>query len=597
MTVSGDRTAKRRSASSTLLAIAIVLMVTSGLALTAGTARAMVEVTPTIQGISDGAAAWQTDMAVDMQDRVHLCFSNDDGELYYANETNGSIVVQLLEGEHFAGVDCSIAVDTHGHVHLSYTDDVARDLYYATNSSGTWRTHTVDEEGVVGGSSRIAVDSQDRVHISYLGNGLKYATGSGTSWDVSTIDGSCNEIHAMVLDTEDRAFILYSDVDFYKHADNVGGSWSTENIVLRSFVQGGSVTIDGKDRFHFALVVDGDLLYANDTSGSWSAQVVAPSAHHEDCHIALDAQGHAHITYTDSGRTNLYYATNLGGTWSTNVIDERGEGGSIHGGPLAVDSEGVVHVAYLKDDPDLGPASLVVHYATFAPLVRSAPGVPVGLTAIYEDGQVRLNWTAPTSDGGSAITGYRLYWSPVLNGTYSSVLVNGTSYLHVVLDNGTTIYYIVSAINQLGEGAMTSMISVVLGDPSALPSAPTALSASYINGGISLNWTAPGPSNNITGYRIYRGADPSSLSPLVMTSSTQFRDTDILGGETYYYMVRAVNDAGEGEVSEVISATVPGSHSGNVPFLDSMEGQVAMAGLAVVAVGAAGFLIWRRMRA
>ena len=39
----------------------------------------------------------------------------------------------------------------------------------------------------------------------------------------------------------------------------------------------------------------------------------------------------------------------------------------------------------------------------------SAPGAPTGLTATAGDTTVTLTWTAPSSNGGSVITGYNVY--------------------------------------------------------------------------------------------------------------------------------------------------------------------------------------------
>lgn len=40
----------------------------------------------------------------------------------------------------------------------------------------------------------------------------------------------------------------------------------------------------------------------------------------------------------------------------------------------------------------------------------TVPGAPTGLGATADDGAVDLIWTAPVSDGGSAITDYIVEW-------------------------------------------------------------------------------------------------------------------------------------------------------------------------------------------
>lgn len=582
--------------SKTLMAILAVVSL-MGLTIVTGTSQASVEVSPSGQMISNGASSWQVAMTMGPQDQVHLFYNNDSGALYYANDTLGSVVAHLLGGGEHLGSECSIAVDSRNIVHLSWVDDDGHDLRYATNSNGAWSFRTIDGEGVEG-STRMAVDSRDRVHMCYLADGLRYATGTGGSWDLMSIDIDCVAIHAMVLDGGDRVLILYSDEHDYKHAQYDGGSWTIRTIGSRTFVQGGAVTIDGDDHLHLGLVVDGDLLYANDSTGSWRTQVVASSVHPDDCHIALDAQGCAHITYTDVGRSVLRYATNLDGAWSIHTIDENESEGSIHGGPLVVDSGRRVHIAYPKSYPELGSDPSVVRYVTFTPIVLSTPEPPTGLTAIPSGDQVRLNWSAPALDGGSDITGYRLYWSVDREWTYSSVLVNDTSYLHTGLGNGTTVSYMVAAINQEGEGMASGTVTIVVGGVPPVPSAPTALTGTYTEGGVSLQWTAPDHGVGITGYRIYRGTDVGSLGMLALASGPTFLDTSVTAGQTYHYVVRAVNDSGEGAGSAMVSVTVPTSHGGGAEpsLLDSFEVQAVITGLVVAGVGTAGYLLWRSRR-
>ena len=81
------------------------------------------------------------------------------------------------------------------------------------------------------------------------------------------------------------------------------------------------------------------------------------------------------------------------------------------------------------------------------------PSAPQNLTATPGNRQVSLTWTAPSSDGGSPITGYQL--STDNYATY--VTVTGNAYTFVGLTNGTTLTFRVRAINSAGAGAETSV--------------------------------------------------------------------------------------------------------------------------------------------
>jgi hypothetical protein len=85
-------------------------------------------------------------------------------------------------------------------------------------------------------------------------------------------------------------------------------------------------------------------------------------------------------------------------------------------------------------------------------LVVTAPGAPQNFTATPGDTQVTLNWTAPESDGGSAITEYEV--SKDDGASWTGVGLN-TTYTFTGLINGTTYTFKVRAVNSKGPGAET----------------------------------------------------------------------------------------------------------------------------------------------
>ncbi|MGO8929921.1 MAG: fibronectin type III domain-containing protein [Limisphaerales bacterium] len=94
--------------------------------------------------------------------------------------------------------------------------------------------------------------------------------------------------------------------------------------------------------------------------------------------------------------------------------------------------------------------------------------------------------------------------------------------------------------------------------PPTPPAAPTILSVTVLtnNAQISLTWSPVGGSN-IT-YNVKRST--SSGGPytlLVNTPSTNYTDSGVLSGTTYYYVVSAVGAGGEGPNSAQVSATLP----------------------------------------
>src|SRR5947208_1405400 len=121
-----------------------------------------------------------------------------------------------------------------------------------------------------------------------------------------------------------------------------------------------------------------------------------------------------------------------------------------------------------------------------------------------------LTSTAPTDNGGSAITGYKIERSTD-GGTTWSALVNtcgtSTSCSDTGLPHTTTFTYRVSAINSVGTGSPSTTASATT--LAVAPSPPTGLAASASSSHIALSCTAPADNGGsaFTGYKIERSID------------------------------------------------------------------------------------------
>src|SRR3989442_431756 len=108
------------------------------------------------------------------------------------------------------------------------------------------------------------------------------------------------------------------------------------------------------------------------------------------------------------------------------------------------------------------------------------PSPPTGLAGSASSSQISLSWTAPTDNGGSAITGYKIEKSTDGGTTWSTLVANtgntATTYSDTGLTHTTTYTYRVSAINSIGTRSSSSVASATT--PIAAPSPPIALTAS-----------------------------------------------------------------------------------------------------------------------
>jgi hypothetical protein len=74
---------------------------------------------------------------------------------------------------------------------------------------------------------------------------------------------------------------------------------------------------------------------------------------------------------------------------------------------------------------------------------------------------------------------------------------------------------------------------------------------------IVLSWTPPAENYGypIQQYKIYRGTSSGIYDRIFLSSITEFNDTEVEGGITYYYIIIAVNEAGAGVYSTELSIT------------------------------------------
>jgi len=198
------------------------------------------------------------------------------------------------------------------------------------------------------------------------------------------------------------------------------------------------------------------------------------------------------------------------------------------------------------------------------------PGAPAGLTATAGNSQVTLSWTAPASDGGSHVSGYNVFEGTTadLSGSAPVTNVTGTAVTLADRINGTTYYFWVTAVNEIGEGPPSNEVQAV---PVTVPGAPTGLTATAGNSQVTLSWTAPASDggSHVSGYLIYQGTSPGGETgnPVngSLVTATSNTVTGLTNGTTYYFRVTAVNGVGEGRASSEVSAvpvTVPGAPTG-----------------------------------
>ncbi len=116
-----------------------------------------------------------------------------------------------------------------------------------------------------------------------------------------------------------------------------------------------------------------------------------------------------------------------------------------------------------------------------SPAPTTAPSAPQGVSAVAGDGQVTIAWN--TVSGATAYNVYRDTTSGVTN-TPGELIGNGVAgspYIDNTVTNDTTYYYVVTALNSLGESGPSAVVN-------ATPAAGASSTKPYIAATV-LTWT------------------------------------------------------------------------------------------------------------
>ncbi|UFS71487.1 fibronectin type III domain-containing protein [Geomonas sp. RF6] len=196
-----------------------------------------------------------------------------------------------------------------------------------------------------------------------------------------------------------------------------------------------------------------------------------------------------------------------------------------------------------------GAASIASEAVTPA---ADLPGAPLIGKAVAGNGTATVTFSAPASNGGSAITGYTVTSIPA-GGVDSNAGSLDTVHTVTGLANGTTYTFTVTAANSTGSGAASVPTEPVT--PMTKPGAPTGVSASAEHAQAKVSFTAPVSDGGspITWYTVT--ANPGSIRAVGTSSPVTVNGlTDGIG---YTFSVTATNAVGTGPSSDFSNTVVP----------------------------------------
>ena len=223
---------------------------------------------------------------------------------------------------------------------------------------------------------------------------------------------------------------------------------------------------------------------------------------------------------------------------------------------------------------------------------------PTGLTATGGASQVVLDWTAV-----SGATSYTVYWGSATGVSSSSTAITSVStdsYTHTGLDNGTTYYYKVAAVDSAGTGMLSSEVNATTTTSSSFTCTAVSSCSSTASGSFYVdNGTLSGiydlyhiyahlftGFDNSTGCvsnsNFTSGKGPTGTQSLIIqnvfTSSTSFATKSVFYSDTacsseISSMVTGYNEVSVGDnvtglTTSVGSSTYP-SHASKVTYKES----------------------------
>jgi chitodextrinase len=170
---------------------------------------------------------------------------------------------------------------------------------------------------------------------------------------------------------------------------------------------------------------------------------------------------------------------------------------------------------------------------------------------------VTLNWQAPRSNGGAAITDYvvqrsrdRTVWSTLDDGVSTARRFTVTG-----LTNGTRYWFRIAARNPVGTGASSRPVTAT---PRTVPAAPHHLTAAPKSRSVTLNWQAPRSNGGaaIADYVVQRSRDRTVWSTLDdgVSTARRFTVTGLINGTRYWFRIAARNPVGTGAWSRPVNA-------------------------------------------
>ncbi|WP_273322502.1 fibronectin type III domain-containing protein [Vallitalea guaymasensis] len=183
--------------------------------------------------------------------------------------------------------------------------------------------------------------------------------------------------------------------------------------------------------------------------------------------------------------------------------------------------------------------------------LNEPPASPTGLTVKNSDKSVNLTWS-----NAEGAFNYKIKRATTSGGPYTLVANNitSTTYTDAGLTNGTSYYYVVSAVNTKGESENSTEVTAL--PDITKPNSPTGINVSTADKRVTLTWNKIVNADSYIVKKATTSGGPYTIVANNLTKTT-YTELGLNNGTSYYYIIIAKNEKGESEPSSEIEA-VPG---------------------------------------